>query len=118
MDIENIVAQLRGEMDRIGHAIGLLLGDAPTKARVGRPPGSTGTKVRSGGKGRGLTPAGRRKLSAAMKRRWAQRRGATARASAAVAVVKPKKRGGITAAGRRKLSEAMKQRWAEKKRKA
>ena len=118
MDIESIVAELKGEVARISGVIGLLEGNTPVKARIGRPPGSSSTKVRSGGKGRGLTPAGRRKLSAAMKRRWAQRRGATARASAAVAVDKPKKRGGITAAGRKKLSEAMKQRWAEKKRKA
>ena len=121
MDIQGIVAELKGEMDRIGHTISLLLGGStPAKARVGRPPGSTSTKVRSGGRGRGLTPAGRRKLSLAMKQRWAQRRGATgaSRASVPVAAAKPKKRGGMTAAGRKRLSEAMKQRWAEKKRKA
>ncbi len=33
MDIENIVAVLRNEFDRIGHAIGLLENNTPTKAR-------------------------------------------------------------------------------------
>ena len=35
MDIQRIVAELRGEMDRISHAIGLLEGSTTTKARVG-----------------------------------------------------------------------------------
>ncbi len=115
MDIENIVAVLRSEFDRISQAIGLLENDALTKARVGRPPGS-GTKNR-GPKRRGqLTPAGRRKLSESMKRRWAQRRGANTAASPSASASGTKKRRGITAAGRKKLSEAMKARWREKKR--
>ena len=73
MDIESIVAELKGEVARISSVIGLLEENTPAKARVGRPPGSTTTKVRSGGKGHGLTPAGRRKLSLAMKRRWAEK---------------------------------------------
>jgi hypothetical protein len=56
-----------------------------------------------------------------MKRRWAQRRGATGASKAntsVAAATKPKKRGGITPAGRKRLAEAMRKRWAEKKRKA
>ena len=93
----------------------------PRNAEAGhRLPLAARSRPRRGG---GLTPAGRRRLSEAMKQRWAQgRRGATstagpARVSAGTAT-KTKKRGGITAAGRKKLSEAMKKRWAEKKRKA
>jgi len=112
LDIQSIVAELKGELTRIGEVIGLLEDSTPVKKRVGRPPGSAVAKVQTKGPGRALTPAGRRKLSEAMKRRWAQRRGATSTPA------KPKKRGGITAAGRKKLSEAMKKRWAEKKRKA
>ena len=119
MDIQRIVAELRGEMDRISHAIGLLEGNTTAKARVGRPPASAGTSpVRRAG---GITPAGRRKLAEAMRRRWAERRGApsTSKASAkATSVNKPKKRGGITPAGRKRLAAAMRKRWAEKKRKA
>ena len=120
MDIESIVAELKGELTRIGEVIGLLEGNAPTRKRLGRPPGSTGKKTRLS-RGRGLTPAGRRKLSEAMRLRWAQRRGTTSasKAGAKVAVATtPKKRGGLTAAGRKKLSDARKKRWAEKKRKA
>jgi hypothetical protein len=120
MDIQRIVAELRGEMDRIGHAIGLLEGNTTAKARVDRPPASAGrSPVRRGG---GITPAGRRRLAEAMRLRWAQRKGAATRTSAASTSVsassKPKKRGGITAAGRKKLAEAMRKRWAEKKRMA
>jgi hypothetical protein len=114
MDVQKIVAELRGEIDRISHAIGLLEG-TPAKKRVGRPPASTAANGRPR---RGITPAGRRKLAEAMKQRWAQTRGATSPSAASIKMAaKPKKRGGITAAGRKKLSEAMKRRWAEKKRK-
>ena len=120
MDIQKIVGELRGEISRISQAIGLLEGVTPAKPRVGRPLASVVGKARSASRGRGLTPAGRRKLSEAMKRRWAQRRGATGAtraSSSAAAAAKPKKRGGITPAGRKRLAEAMRKRWAEKKRK-
>ena len=119
MDIQRIVAELRGEMDRIGHAIGLLEGSTPAKRRMGRPPKSAGTsQARRKG---GLTPAGRRKLSQAMKMRWAQRRGTTTasgNSAKVAAATKPKKHDGITLAGRKRLAEAMRKRWAEKKQKA
>jgi len=119
VDIQNIVAELKSERDRIDQAIGVLEGNTPTKTRVGRPPASAGGSRRTG-RGGGLTPAGRRRLSEAMKRRWAQRRrGITGPAKVSPrSATKPKKRGGITAAGRKKLSEAMKRRWAERRRKA
>jgi hypothetical protein len=114
LNIQSIVTQLKDELTRIGEVIGLLEGGAaPGKRRIGRPPGSATGKARGRRPGTSLTPAGRRKLSQAMKLRWAQRRGAAGTSVAA----KPKKRGGITAAGRKKLSEAMKKRWADKKRK-
>ena len=121
MDLDNIVAQLKSERDRINRVIGLLEGNTPPKTRVGRPPASARATMQPR-RGGGLTPAGRRRLSEAMKRRWAQRRrSATGIAPAkalSVTATKPKKRGGLTAAGRKRLSEAMKKRWAEKKRKA
>ena len=119
MDIQRIVAELRGEMDRISHAIGLLEGNTTAKARVGRPPASAGrSPVRRGG---GITPAGRRKLAEAMRRRWAERRGATSVSKASVkatGATKPKKSGGMSAQGRKNIAEAMRKRWAEKKRMA
>jgi hypothetical protein len=121
LDVQNIITELKGELTRIGQVIGLLENGTPVKKRVGRPPGSAAEKVQTKGPGLGLTPAGRRKLSESMKRRWGQRSGATSasKSTAKVAAATiPKKTGGISAAGRKKLSEAMKKRWAEKKRKA
>jgi len=107
LDIDSIVSDLKSEMDRISRAISLLLGGA-TKAAS---PKSGKTSNR--GRKRGLTAAGRKALSLAMKKRWAERRGKTTAKAAA-----PKRRGGLTAAGRKKLSEAMKKRWAERRKKA
>ena len=108
MDIDSIVSDLRSEMDRISRAISLLLGGA-TKAAS-----SKGGKTAKRGRKRGLTAAGRRALSLAMKKRWAERRGKTT----AKAAAPKRRRGGLTAAGRKKLSEAMKKRWAERRKKA
>ena len=116
MDLENIVAELKAEIVRITHAIGLLEGNGTPKRRVGRPPGSVSAKAQSR-RGGGMTAAGRRALSEAMKRRWAQRRngsGADLTTTSSSAVAKPKKKGRMSAAGRRSISLAMKKRWAEK----
>jgi hypothetical protein len=122
LDIQNIVAELKSELDRISRVIGLLDGNAPTKTHIGRPPTAAKVNASPPRKSGGLTSAGRRKLSEAMKKRWAaKRRGATrvSTASASVAAAAtPKKRGGITAAGRKRLSDAMKKRWAVRKRRA
>jgi hypothetical protein len=75
VDIESIIEELKSERDRIEQVIGLLEHNlpSPTKVRLGRPPAAE-AKPRSNRAGR-LTPAGRRRLSEAMKRRWAERRG-------------------------------------------
>jgi hypothetical protein len=106
LDIDSIVSDLKSEMDRISRAISLLVGGA-VKATSPK-----GAKTSKRGRKRGLTAAGRRALSIAMKKRWAERRGKTMAKAAA-----PKRRGGLTAAGRKKLSEAMKKRWAERRKK-
>jgi hypothetical protein len=119
LDVQNIIAELKGELARIGIVIGLLEGDAPVKKRVGRPPASAPQKAQVLRRSRGLTPAGRRKLSEAMKQRWAKRRRVTSPSAASINVAaKPKKSGGMSAQGRKNISEAMKKRWAEKRRKA
>jgi hypothetical protein len=79
LDLEKLVADLAKERDRLGRAITALLGSAGAaltggggrKKRIGRPKGSTTTKKRKRG---GLTPEGRKRLSIAMKKRWAERR--------------------------------------------
>jgi hypothetical protein len=71
LEIDRIVADLRREADRIGKAISALLGSASgTPAKRGPKPGSTAKRKRRGR----LTPEGRKRLSEAMKKRWAERR--------------------------------------------
>ena len=109
MDLDKIVAELKTERDRIGRAIAALLDEAKSAVSGATRKISAPTR-----RGKGLTAAGRKRLSEAMKRRWAERRikGAAPKASA------PTRRGGLTPAGRKKLSEAMKRRWAERKKSA
>jgi hypothetical protein len=73
LDLEKLVADLKKERDRLGRAISALIGTALSqdgRKRGGRPKGSTSKRR----KRRGLTPEGRRRLSIAMKKRWAERR--------------------------------------------
>ena len=72
MDLARVVSDLKRERDKLSRAIGALLGSALSpvgKKRVGRPKGSATKKKRGG-----LTRAGRKRLSLAMKKRWAERK--------------------------------------------
>ncbi len=72
MEIDRIVADLRREADRIGRAIAALEGSSGAATKWGTKAPRLGTQKR---KRRGrLTPEGRKRLSDAMKRRWAERR--------------------------------------------
>lgn len=68
MDLQGILSDLKAERDRIARAIAALTGTGSTSSgrSIGRPKGSR----RRGG----MTPEGRRRLSLAMKKRWAERR--------------------------------------------
>ncbi len=74
MDLEKLVADLKDESERLGRAIAALLESALSggskKTRAGRPKGTTSKRRKRGG----LTPEGRKRLSIAMKKRWAERR--------------------------------------------
>ena len=76
MDLQKIVTDLREEMERIGRAIGLLEQSSNVPKRRGRKPGSKNSVAAASAKPhrRGLTPAGRKRLSELMKKRWAERR--------------------------------------------
>ena len=71
MDLQKILSELKAERDRIVRAIealgGIASSSAITKKRAG---GARGPGRRRGG----ITPEGRRRLSEAMKKRWAERR--------------------------------------------
>ena len=71
MELARIVLELKNERDRISRAIALLENEATrTTRRIARPAKTAPSKKR----GRGLTPAGRKRLSEAMKKRWADRK--------------------------------------------
>jgi hypothetical protein len=75
MDVERIVADLKDERDRLSRAIAVLEErDSPRAPRkktssVTSHPATLKEKKRGG-----LTPEGRRRLSLAMKKRWAERK--------------------------------------------
>jgi hypothetical protein len=75
LELERIVADLKQERDRLNRAIEALEGAGST--RVAKQSGAAmaaSMKVLQGKKRGGLTAEGRRRLSLAMKRRWAERK--------------------------------------------
>ena len=70
MNIEQIVAELKVERDRLDKAIAAVRG-VSTQPRRGRPPKVVQTSARSKRRRR-LSAATRRKLSRLLKQRWAQ----------------------------------------------
>ena len=106
MDTRTILADLKAELNRINQAIAALEsldGTATaTSAAKAAPPQA---------KKRGLTPAGRRRLSAMMKARWPARR----KAAAKPAAKKTSGRRTVSAASRKKMAEAQRKRWAAQK---
>ena len=69
-----------------------------------RPPKAKQATAASSRKRGGITPAGRKRLSEMMKKRWAERKKKAVR-----------KRKPMSAAARTKLSALMKARWTERK---
>lgn len=74
MDLERIVEELKKERERLDRAIAALEESAsPWVARKTRVAAQQPAAVRRKKPG-GITPEGRKRLSLAMKRRWAERR--------------------------------------------
>jgi hypothetical protein len=77
LDLDKLLSDLTKEKDRLSRAIEALVGSVMPgrgKKRLGRPKGST-TKTKPKKRKRGgLTPEGRKRLSIAMKKRWAERK--------------------------------------------
>jgi hypothetical protein len=74
MDVTRIVADLKLERERISRAIAALEGSVPPlgeKEVSGAAYGGPASEVKKRG---AITPEGRRRLSLAMKKRWAERR--------------------------------------------
>lgn len=116
MDINQVVSELRAEVSRIENAIAALLGlgGAP---RRGRPAKSQVSQSATGK--RTMSPTARKRISAAMKLRWAQRKGKSpttkpAKKSAAPAKKAPARKP-MSPAAKKKLSLLAKARWAAAK---
>jgi hypothetical protein len=118
MDIQSILAQLKQEASRIERAITALVGLGSQPARRGRPRKMSQAKPAGVKKRRRLSPAARKRISAAMKQRWAKWKGKAAPKKAKAAPKKHAGRNPMSAAMRKKLSAMMKARWAERKAKA
>jgi hypothetical protein len=69
LDLQKIVSDLTAEKDRITKAIAALL-QSPAKRGPKKGVKRQATAKRRGG----MTPEGRRRLSIAMKKRWAERK--------------------------------------------
>jgi len=71
LDIQKILSELKAERDRINRAIEALEQRASSSAATKHSADAAPTPGRRRG---GITPEGRRRLSLAMKKRWAERR--------------------------------------------
>ena len=71
MDLQKMLSELKAERDRIDRAVRALDGIASSSPVKKKHAGVTRASGRRRG---GITPEGRRRLSEAMKKRWAERR--------------------------------------------
>jgi hypothetical protein len=111
MDTRTILADLKAELNRLNQAIAALEsldGTATAMPRATTPATKAAPKQ---AKKRGLTPAGRRRLSAMMKARWAARRKQAAKPTTKAT----SGRRTMSPAARKRISAMMKKRWAERK---
>src|SRR5271157_3057815 len=100
MDIQGIVVQLRQEVSRIENAIAALVGLGSQPARRGRPPKASQARPASGQKRRHMSAAGRKRISDAMKRRWAKWKGKSAPKQAKAAPKQTRRRPHLSAAAK------------------
>src|SRR5271167_1322589 len=118
MDIQSIVAELGQEASRSEPAVAALVRLGSRPARRGRPPKVSRAKPASGPKHRHMSAAARKRISTAMKQRWAKWKGKSAPKQIKAAPKQPRRRPHLSAAAKKRLSELMKARWAERKKAA
>jgi len=110
-----IIAQLERQKTAIDRALAALRDvdgtqEAATEATATTELASSAPATRKGG----MTPEGRKRLSAALRKRWAAKKGAQS-APAAVPQKAPARKVSFTPEGRKRLAEAMRRRWAVKR---
>jgi len=81
LEVKQIVAELDGEIARLKQARALLAGESGVRRKRGRPAGTTNAPKSA--RKRRLTPEGRKRISEALKRRWALRRKAAEKSAKA-----------------------------------
>jgi hypothetical protein len=74
MDLGSILTDLKQEKDRISRAITELEGKNAPRAAAKTSTATSRSAATGDKRGKGLTPEGRKRLSLAMKKRWAERR--------------------------------------------
>lgn len=76
MEVNRIIAEIDAQISKLQQARALLAGTtAPaTRAGRGRPKGSKNASAATAPRKRKLSSAGRKRISDAMKKRWAERR--------------------------------------------
>jgi hypothetical protein len=111
-----IISQLEGQKRAIDKALEALRGldgvddNSPAVVIETAVSGSTPRKG-------GMSPEGKKRLSAALRKRWAAKKAAqgTPVETPAPAEMPAKKKNAMSPAGRKRLAEAMKRRWAVKR---
>jgi len=111
MDISPILTDLKAERNRIDQAIAALESLDGTATATSRATAVVANAAPKQAKKRGLTPAGRRRLSAMMKARWAARR----KQAVKPAVKQTSDHRTMSPAARKRISAMMKKRWAERR---
>jgi len=109
-DVIKRLEQQRTGIDRALAALRQIEGPGLELAEAA-PAAAPGGRRKAKRKG-GMTPEGRRRLSEALKARWAAKKSGSA---APAAPAKAKRKGGMTPEGRKRLSEALRKRWAAKR---
>jgi hypothetical protein len=104
MDINPILTELKAELNRLDQAIAAL--ESLDGTAIATTPAANTVSTQP--KKRRLTPAGRKRLSAMMKARWAARR----KQAAKPATKKTSGRRTMSAAARKKIAAAQRKRWA------
>jgi len=113
MHFQDVIDQLRSELNRIDQAISVFqsLGASAKGRRRGRPPGSKNHLAATTPKRRTMSASARALISAAQKARWAKQK----KASPGTAANKSTGRRVMSPAARKRISVAMKKRWAQGK---
>ena len=82
MEVSRIIAEIDAQISKLQQARELLAGTTVSTAKgPGRPKGSKNAKATGSPVKRKLSPEGRKRIADAMKRRWAERRKAAAKAA-------------------------------------